>query len=74
MDPEEVESPTPARAASGLVRFCVVIGLVLGCVAAFGGFGHFLIVVVLGALGLIVGLVLDGRIDLAALTNRASGR
>lgn len=39
-------------------------GLVLGLAAAFGGFGAFLLVLFLGLLGLIVGRVLDGDLDL----------
>ncbi|GAB3765494.1 hypothetical protein [Microlunatus parietis] len=50
------------------------VGLVLGVTAAFGGFGAFLIVAVLGGIGLVVGLVLDGRIDLSALLGRATER
>ncbi|MFC7620001.1 hypothetical protein [Microlunatus sp. GCM10028923] len=50
------------------------VGLVLGVTAAFGGFGAFLIVAVFGGLGLVVGLVLDGRIDLPALLGRATER
>jgi L-cystine uptake protein TcyP (sodium:dicarboxylate symporter family) len=41
----------------------LVIGLALGFAGAFGGFTAFLVVLVLGALGLGVGLALDGRID-----------
>lgn len=48
-------------------------GLALGLAAAFGGFGAFLIVLVLGALGLLVGRVLDGKLDIAALTGRDRG-
>jgi hypothetical protein len=49
----------------------LVTGLALGFAAAFGGFGAFAIVLGLGALGLLVGAVVDGRLDLAALTGRA---
>jgi hypothetical protein len=45
-------------------------GLALGITAAFGGFGAFLIVLVLGAVGLAVGRVLDGKLDLSQLTGR----
>lgn len=50
------------------------IGLVLGLTAAFGTFGAFMIVVLFGAIGLVVGLVLDGRLDLAGLLGRASAK
>ena len=48
-------------------------GIALGIVAAFGGFGAFLIVLVMGGLGLIVGRALDGKLDLAALVGRDRG-
>lgn len=48
----------------------LLVGLVLGVVAAFGGFVAFLIVLVLGAVGLVVGRVLDGQLDLDGLTGR----
>lgn len=49
-------------------------GLVLGWAAAFGGFGEFLTVAVFGALGLLVARVIDGKLDLSALTGRSSTR
>lgn len=42
----------------------LAVGLLLGTVWAFGGFGSFILVIVIGAIGLVVGMVLDGRIDL----------
>ncbi|SEQ31701.1 hypothetical protein [Microlunatus flavus] len=48
------------------------VGLVLGLSAAFGSFGSFVIVLVFGALGLVVGLALDGRLDVAGLLGRAT--
>ncbi|GAA3553290.1 hypothetical protein GCM10022197_05500 [Microlunatus spumicola] len=48
------------------------VGLVLGLTAAFGTFGSFMIVLVFGAIGLAVGLVLDGRLDVAALAGRTT--
>jgi hypothetical protein len=48
----------------------LLVGLVLGVTAAFGGFGAFLIALVLGAIGLLVGRVLDGQLDLDGLTGR----
>jgi hypothetical protein len=48
------------------------VGLVLGLTAAFGTFGAFVVVVLFGAIGLVVGLVLDGRLDLPALLGRAT--
>jgi hypothetical protein len=52
----------------------LITGLVLGIAGAFGGFNAFLIVLVLGALGLLVGRVLDGRLDLNALLGRGRDR
>ncbi|AIJ24761.1 MULTISPECIES: hypothetical protein [Amycolatopsis methanolica group] len=51
----------------------LLTGLVLGLAAAFGGFGAFLAVLVLGGLGLAVGRYLDGKLDLAQLTRRDRG-
>lgn len=48
-------------------------GLVLGIVAIYAGFLALLGVAFLGGLGLVVGLVIDGRIDLSSLT-KTDGR
>ena len=48
------------------------VGLVLGLTAAFGSFGSFVIVLLFGAIGLVVGLVLDGRLDVQGLLGRAT--
>jgi hypothetical protein len=45
----------------------MVVGIALGFAAAFGGFGAFLIVLGLGALGLLVGRLLEGTLDLETL-------
>jgi uncharacterized membrane protein len=52
----------------------LLVGLVLGVTAAFGGLAAFLIVLVLGLVGLVVGRFLDGRLDLDALTGRSKTR
>jgi nitrate/nitrite transporter NarK len=52
----------------------LLAGLVLGLAGAFGGLGAFLIVLVLGAIGLIVGRALDGQLDLNALLGRGRDR
>lgn len=44
----------------------LLYGLFLGTAAAFGGWSAFLTVLVLGAVGLFIGRVLDGQIDLSA--------
>ena len=50
----------------------LLVGLALGFAGAFGGFVAFIIVLFLGAVGLLVGRVLDGQLDLSSLTG--SGR
>lgn len=42
----------------------LLTGLILGLAGAVGGLGGFLLALVLGAIGLLVGRVLDGEIDL----------
>jgi hypothetical protein len=42
-------------------------GLLLALVAAVGGFDMFMLAVVLAAVGVLVGLVVDGRLDLSGL-------
>lgn len=44
----------------------LAVGLVLGCAAAFGGFGAMAIVALLGALGALVGRFLEGKLDLSS--------
>lgn len=46
----------------------LLTGLALGFAGAFGGFGAFLIVLVLATLGLLIGRVLDGKLDVSQLT------
>jgi nitrate/nitrite transporter NarK len=52
----------------------LIVGLTLGIVAAFGGFGAFVVAVILGAIGLGVGRLLEGRVDLNALFSRDNRR
>jgi nitrate/nitrite transporter NarK len=52
----------------------LLTGLALGFAGAFGGFGAFLIVLVLAALGLLVGRVLDGKLDLSQLSGAGRDR
>lgn len=44
----------------------LIAGLALGFAGAFGGWSAFVIVLVLGAIGLVAGRVIDGQLDLAA--------
>lgn len=48
----------------------LLTGIALGMVAAFGGFGAFFVVLVLGVLGLFVGRYLDGKLNLSQLIGR----
>lgn len=50
------------------------VGLILGLTAAFGNFGAFVVVMLFGAIGLIVGMILDGKIDVRSLLGRATER
>lgn len=43
-------------------------GLILGVVAVTGGFLAFLGVAALGALGLMIGLIVEGRLDISGIT------
>jgi nitrate/nitrite transporter NarK len=52
----------------------LLAGLLLGFAGAFGGLGAFLIVLVLGVIGLIVGRVLDGQLDINAVLGRGRDR
>ncbi len=45
----------------------LIVGLVLGYAAIFGGFGEMLVVALLGAIGFVVGKALEGDLDLGAL-------
>jgi uncharacterized membrane protein len=42
-------------------------GLLLALVAAVGGFSFFVLALVLAAVGVLVGLVVDGRLDLSGV-------
>lgn len=42
----------------------LLTGLILGLAGVIGGFGGFLLTLGLGAVGLLVGRVLDGELDL----------
>ncbi|KJE24953.1 hypothetical protein FF36_00564 [Frankia torreyi] len=42
----------------------LITGLIAGLALAFGGFSEFLIVLVFGAVGLVVGKVVDGDLDI----------
>lgn len=51
-------------------HFALLVGLALGAAFAFGTFGQFFLVLVFGVLGLGVGLLLEGRMEIRGLTDR----
>ena len=52
----------------------LLVGLFLGAVAAFGSIGQFLVVLLFGAIGLAVGLAMDGRLEIKGVTDRWGDR
>jgi hypothetical protein len=55
-------------------RFALVIGLALGVVATFGGFGYLVVVAVFAVVGWGVGLVLEGKLDLQSMLGQTIDR
>ncbi|GII59459.1 hypothetical protein Pth03_78480 [Planotetraspora thailandica] len=55
----------PVWALTGLA-----FGTILGVVGAFGGGYAFLIVLVLGVLGLFIGMVMEGDVEMPAMRTR----
>ncbi|BBG05279.1 MULTISPECIES: hypothetical protein [Pseudonocardia] len=49
----------------------LLAGLLLGIAGVVGGFGGFVIALVLGAIGLLAGRWLDGGLDLTELSERS---
>jgi ammonia channel protein AmtB len=52
----------------------LLAGLILGTAGAVGGFGAFLIALLVGVFGLVVGRVLDGELDINAVLGRGRDR
>ncbi len=52
----------------------LIVGLALGFAAAFGGFGAFLGVAILGLIGFVAGKVAEGQIDLSKYLGGGSNR
>ncbi len=50
----------------------LIVGLVLGYAAIFGGFGDMLIVALIGAIGFVAGKALEGDLDLAQIGEQVS--
>lgn len=55
-------------------QFAVIVGLALGVVAVVAGFGALMIVLLFALVALVVGLVLEGKLDLRALAGQATDR
>ena len=55
-------------------QFAVIVGIALGVVAVFAGLVSFLIVLLFAVAGLVVGRVLEGKLDLRLLVGRSTER
>ena len=55
-------------------RTGLLAGLILGVAGSIGGVGAFLITLVVGIVGMLVGMALDGRLDLTSLIGRGRDR
>jgi hypothetical protein len=55
-------------------RTGLLAGLILGVAGSVGGFGAFLITLVVGIVGMLVGMALDGRLDVTSLIGRGRDR
>ena len=51
-------------------QFTLLVALFLGAVAAFGSLAQFFVVVLFGVIGFVVGLVMEGRVDIQGITDR----
>jgi hypothetical protein len=52
----------------------LLAGLILGATGYVFGFGAFLVALLLGALGLVIGRVLDGELDVSGVLGRGRDR
>ena len=55
-------------------RTGLLAGLILGVAGSIGGFGAFLVTLVVGIVGMLVGMALDGRLDVTSLIGRGRDR
>ena len=55
-------------------RTGLLAGLILGAAGSIGGFGPFLVTLVVGIIGLLVGMVLDGSLDVSGVLGRGKDR
>lgn len=53
-----------------VTRTALFVALLLGVVAAFGTIAQFLLVVLFGVIGLVVGRILEGKLDVGQLLGR----
>ncbi|MGW7349992.1 hypothetical protein [Streptomyces sp. Z26] len=58
-----------SRAGSGLL-----VGMALGFAGWFGGFGAFLLVAALGAVGFVVGRIIEGDVELSQFLGEGARR
>ncbi|GHH04082.1 hypothetical protein [Streptomyces lanatus] len=58
----------------GMAVIGMIVGMALGFAGYFGGFGAFLLVAVLGAVGFGVGRFLEGDYELGDFFRRRDGR
>ncbi len=52
----------------------LLAGLILGAAGYIGGFGAFLVALLLGAVGFVIGRVLDGDLDISAVLGQGRDR
>lgn len=55
-------------------RTGLLAGLILGAAGSIGGFGPFLVTLIVGIVGLLVGMVLDGSLDVSGVLGRGKDR
>ena len=55
-------------------QFAVIVGIALGVVAVFAGFGSFVIVLLFALVALVIGRLLEGKLDLKSLAGQTSER
>ena len=51
-------------------HLALLVGLFLGTILAFGSFTDFILVALCGLAGTVVGLYLEGRVDVQSILNR----
>ena len=69
-----VKSHDTMETRMNATRTGLLAGLILGAAGSIGGFGPFLITLIVGIVGLLVGMTIDGQLDLTALLGRGRDR